>query len=190
MNRAIFFDKDGVINSDKGISGNFEPVELYPEIAVLMAEFRIRGYRIFVVTNQPVVARGLMSEAELEEYLGKFEKLILEKNSGAIIDKIYYCPHHPNANIEKYRVRCECRKPRPGMILKAAEEFALNLNESFMIGDRISDIISGSLAGCKTVHFLSGMHMEKTIETDLKIEKEISPDYKITDLNELREIIR
>jgi len=190
MRRAIFFDKDGVINVDKGISGNFEPVELYPRICDLIAEFKSKGFKIFIVTNQPVVARGLMSESELKLSIKKFESMIAENNPDAIIDKIYYCPHHPNASDERYRTVCECRKPKPGMALRAGSEFGIDLENSFMIGDRMSDIIAGNLAGCKTIHFLSGKHLEKAIETDLKFDKEIKPDYVIYDLNELRSIIK
>lgn len=190
MNRAVFFDKDGVMNADRGVNGNLEPLELYPGISDLIAEFRGRGFKIFVVTNQPVVARGLMSEDELASFMKKFAALVARANPGALIDKIYYCPHHPNANVEKYRTVCECRKPKPGMLLRASREFDIDTGASFMIGDRMSDVIAGSLAGCATIHFLSGKHSEKAIETDLKFDGEIKPDHTITDLNELRSIIK
>lgn len=190
MRRAVFFDKDGVINFDKGISGNSEPIEFIDGIGSLIAGFRALEFGIFVVTNQPVVARGLMSEPELEKYLRGFEALLLENDAGAVIDRIYYCPHHPNANVEKYRTGCDCRKPRPGMLFRAATEFGIDLSASFMVGDRMSDVIAGALAGCRTIQFLSGKHNEKAIESDLKLEREIFPDYKITDLTEMRGIIR
>ncbi|HOD40611.1 MAG TPA: HAD family hydrolase [Candidatus Wallbacteria bacterium] len=185
----MFLDKDGVINVDKGVSGNFEPVELYAHICDLIAEFKSAGFKIFVVTNQPVVARGLMSEDELKIYFEKFRDLILKTNTGAAIDKIYYCPHHPDANDERYRALCECRKPKPGMLLTAAREYGIDLKASYMIGDRMSDITAGSLAGCRTIHFLSGMHTQKAIISDFKPDKEIRPDYTINGLCELRSII-
>lgn len=190
MNRAIFFDKDGVINVDKGTSGNFEPLELIPGIAGLITLFRKSGFKIFIATNQPVVARGLMSESELEAYMNSFRSVILAADGGAVIDKIYYCPHHPNANVERYKCACECRKPKPGMLLKAGNEFGLDMAASYMIGDRMSDIIAGDLAGCRTIQFLSGKHLESSIETDLKIEKDIKPAHLISDINELRSIIK
>ncbi len=187
--RAVFFDKDGVINIDKGVSGNFEPLDFISGACDLIALFKDRGFMIFVATNQPVVARGLMSEYELKSYFEKFREAILKNNPKALIDKIYYCPHHPDANIEKYRIACECRKPKAGMILRAAEEFKLDIKSSFMIGDRMSDITAGCIAGCKTVHLLSGRHLEKAIVTDLKLDAEIAPDHIINDLSELRSII-
>ncbi len=187
--RAVFFDKDGVINIDKGISGNFEPLDFIVGACDLIALFKKIGFMIFVVTNQPVVARGLMNEDELKSYFEKFSECILKNNSEAIIDKIYYCPHHPDANVEEYRIACECRKPKSGMIMRAVEEFKLDIKSSFMIGDRMSDVIAGCIAGCKTVHLLSGRHLEKAIVTDLKLDAEIAPDYIINELSELRSII-
>ncbi|OQA77331.1 MAG: D-glycero-beta-D-manno-heptose-1,7-bisphosphate 7-phosphatase [bacterium ADurb.Bin243] len=130
-----------------------------------------------------------MSEDDLKIYFEKFRDLILKTNAGAAIDKIYYCPHHPDANDERYRALCECRKPRPGMLLTAAREYEIDLKASYMIGDRMSDITAGSLAGCRTIHFLSGMHAQKAIISDFKPDKEIRPDYTINGLCELRSII-
>lgn len=188
--RAVFFDKDGVINADKGIRGNFEPVALTPGVCNLIAELKSSGFMIFVATNQPVVARGLMSEEELAAYMEKFAALVAAEASGAIIDRIYCCPHHPSANDERYRVSCGCRKPKPGMLLRAAAEFGVDLAASYMIGDRMSDVIAGALAGCKTVHFLSGAHAEKAIETDLVLDREIRPDFTVRSARELKEIIK
>jgi len=190
MERAIFFDKDGVLNIDGGTSGNFSPTVLMPGATDTIAYLRNRGFKIFVATNQPVVARGLMSEDELIKYFVSFERLISENNAKALIDKIYYCPHHPNATVETYRMNCDCRKPRPGMLLKAAKEFNIDLEKSYMIGDRTSDIIAGSLAGCQTIQLLSGKHTEAPIETDLKLDKEINPEHFILKIDELRGIIK
>ena len=190
MNRAIFFDKDGVLNPDLGISGNLQSMEPFAEAADTIAYFRSAGYKIIVVTNQPVVARGIIGEAELREYLKKFEAVLTQKNSMARIDKICYCPHHPNANVLSYRKNCDCRKPKPGMIVSAALEFDIDLSKSVMIGDRISDIIAGSLAGCgRTVQIMSGEHESKMIESDLQLDREIEADFKILNIGELRSII-
>ena len=188
-NRAIFFDKDGVLNIDKGIQGNKEQAELYAGVGDLIAYFKNKKFKIFVVTNQPVVARGMLTEAELNKLFDEFQKIILAQNKKAIIDKIYYCPHHPNANVEKYRKNCECRKPKAGMLNQAAREFDIDLKNSYMVGDRISDIIAGYLAGCKTVHVMSGKHEEKMIETDLVLNKEVKPDFVISDILRLEDIV-
>ena len=115
--------------------------------------------------------------------------MIKRQNEDAIIDRIYYCPHHPNGDLQEYRKICECRKPKPGMLIRASEEYGIDLNRSYMIGDRISDIIAGHLAGCKTIQFLSGRHNDRQIESDLVLEKNIEPDFTITDIYQIRNII-
>lgn len=189
MNKAVFFDKDGVLNIDNGIEDNLNFTNLFPWSGDIVAGLRKKGFKIFMVTNQPVVARGLITEKELIKKLERFKKLIRIQNSDAIIDKIYYCPHHPNADLKEYRKSCECRKPKPGMLIKASNEYNIDLSKSFMIGDRISDIIAGHLAGCTTLQFLSGRHNDEEIESDLILDKEIKPDFIISDINELKDII-
>jgi D-glycero-D-manno-heptose 1,7-bisphosphate phosphatase len=190
MKRAIFFDRDGVLTVDRGVEKNIHEMELYPEAAETVAFFRGRKFLIFVVTNQPVVARGLISEEDLRVHFDDFERELLHRNSGASIDMIYYCPHHPSANLERYRVLCECRKPKPGMILRAAGEFGVDLPQSYMIGDRITDIVAGAAAGCRTVQCMTGRHEDGLIETDMVFDAGIQPDFRVTDLRELREIVR
>lgn len=189
MHRALFFDKDGVMNVDKGIDGTDEAVELYQGISDVVAYFRQKGFKIFVFTNQPIVARGLMTETKLIDALDAFKKIIASQNKEAVIEKVYYCPHHPNATVEKYRKICECRKPKPGMLLQAAQEFSVDLKKSYCIGDRISDVIAGHLAGCTTIQILSGKHDEKMIETDVTGVEHIQPDYVIHTITELKDII-
>lgn len=186
--KAVFLDKDGVMNYDRGIEGSRERAAFMPSIGDVIAHVRSRGYRVIVVTNQPIVARGLMSEQELQDAFQAFERELVLLNPAAVLDKIYYCPHHPNANIDSYRVVCECRKPKPGMLIRAAREFDIDLASSFMVGDRISDIIAGSLAGCATIQFLSGKHTEQMIQTDLAAPA-VTPDHTIHGLEELTKII-
>jgi D-glycero-D-manno-heptose 1,7-bisphosphate phosphatase len=189
MNKAVFFDKDGVLNIDKSFQEGWQDVELYPDSGDVIGYFRSKGYKIFVITNQPVIARGLITEEELIENFRSFEAKILAQNSEAIIDKIYYCPHHPNATIADYRINCECRKPKPGLLLRAAKEFDLNLKDCYMIGDRKSDIIAGYLAGCITIQVQSGMHLEKMIQTDLQIPEKLEPDFVVDQLSEIKSIV-
>ncbi|MCP4130489.1 MAG: HAD family hydrolase [bacterium] len=190
MNKAIFFDKDGVINIDRGVEQNLNSLELFPESGSTIAYLKNIGYEIFVITNQPVVARGMITEDELIKKFDLLEKMLLEQNKDAKIKKIYYCPHHPNANLKEYRANCDCRKPKPGMILTASRAYDIDLSKSYMIGDRMSDIIAGHLAGCKTVHCLTGMHTEKMIESNLQIDKKIEPHYTIEDISGLMDIIK
>ncbi|MBN1531199.1 MAG: HAD family hydrolase [Spirochaetes bacterium] len=190
MRRAVFFDRDGVLTVDKGVERNIREMELYPAAADTIAFMRSSGFLIFVVTNQPVVARGLVSEDDLRDHFRLFERELLLRNPDAVVDMIYYCPHHPSANLERYRVLCECRKPKPGMLLRAAREFGVDLASSYMVGDRITDIVAGAAAGCRTVQCLTGKHDDGLIETDMVFDRNTEPDYRIVNLGELKEIVR
>jgi D-glycero-D-manno-heptose 1,7-bisphosphate phosphatase len=189
MNKAVFLDKDGVLTVDNGNEKNYRTLEFYPGMPDLIALFRKRGYLVFVATNQPIVARGTMSEKEVIAYLEKMRPLLKKMNKDAVIDKIYYCPHHPSAYVKEYRVNCDCRKPKPGMLLQAAKEYDVDLKKSYMVGDRLSDVIAGYLADCKTVQALTGMHDKEMIETDLKIPENVHPDHVIYNVLELKDII-
>lgn len=189
MNKAIFFDRDGVLNIDNDYITDIEDIALYDNAAHIIAHCRNLGFKTFIVTNQPVIARGLMQEIGLIKLNKDFQTLLFSRNVNALIDKIYYCPHHPNANIPEYKTICNCRKPRPGMLLKAAEEYNIDLKRSYMIGDRTSDIIAGYLAGCRTVHCQTGKHTKKMIQTDLKLPENIHADYIISNISELKEIL-
>lgn len=188
MYRAIFFDKDGVLNVDKGFE-DFLNVELYKDSGETIAYFRSKGFKIFVVTNQTCIARGLITEKELKQSLKEFEKLLLQQNSDAKIDEIFYCPHHPNATDEAYRKNCKMRKPHPGMLLKAAEKYEIDLKKSYLIGDRVTDITAGYLAGCLTIQVLTEKYQDKGIESDLHYNTNLEPDFKILELNDLKRII-
>jgi D-glycero-D-manno-heptose 1,7-bisphosphate phosphatase len=190
VSRAIFFDKDGVINSDRGVYGITEEPEFLPGIDSIISSCRSKGFQIIIVTNQPAVARGIVSEESLRKLLDDFKNKLAAKNKNAIIDSMYYCPHHPNANLQRYRLSCSCRKPKPGMILQACSDLNIDPRKSYAVGDRISDVIAGHLAGCTTIQFLSGQHDSKMIETDLVLDHEIGPDFTITDLSQLEDIIK
>ncbi len=151
--RAIFLDRDGTLNKYVGFLRDIKDFELLPDAAEAVKIINASGFLAIVVTNQPVIARGEVTFEELNAIHNKFEYLLGKK--GAFIDKIYYCPHHPDKGFEGERPElkfdCECRKPKPGMILKAAEDFNIDLNKSYVIGDSKSDIQAGINAGCKTV---------------------------------------
>ena len=189
MEKAIFLDKDGVLNEDRKLTGDYKNTVIFPYAGEVIAYLRSRKFKVFIVSNQPVVARGLITEKELRGSFKKFLKELLRQNKDAIVEKIYYCPHHPDATLEKYRQLCDCRKPKPGMLKKAAIEHALDLRKCYMVGDRISDIAAGYLAGCRTVLCMTGKHNEKMIVTDLKVPG-IAPDYCISDIRGLKELIK
>lgn len=150
--RAIFLDRDGTINKYVGFLRNIDDFELLPGVTDAIKTINASGYLVIVVTNQPVVARGEVTIPELQEIHNKMETLLGAE--GAYLDAIYYCPHHPHKGYEgevpELKIECECRKPKPGMLLKAAEEFNIDLSQSWMVGDGENDIKAGAAAGCKT----------------------------------------
>lgn len=151
--RAVFLDRDGTLNKYVGFLRDIEQFELLPGIEDAVRKINESGYLAIVVTNQPVIARGEASIDELQEIHNKLETLL--GMQGAYVDAIYYCPHHPHKGYEgervEYKIECDCRKPKPGMLLKAAEDFNIDLSQSWMIGDSENDIVAGNAAGCKTV---------------------------------------
>lgn len=151
--KAIFLDRDGTINRYVGFLRKTEQFELLDGVTEAIKTMNALGYLVIVATNQPVIARGEVTEEGLAEIHKKMETLLgLE---GAYLDAIYYCPHHPDKGFEgeipEMKINCECRKPKPGMLLKASEDFHINLRESWMVGDGRNDIQAGKAAGCKTV---------------------------------------
>lgn len=150
--KAIFLDRDGTINKYVEFLRDIDEFELLDGVADAIQEINASGYLAIVSTNQPVIARGEVSFDELEMIHNKMETLLGQK--GAYLDAIYFCPHHPHKGYEGERPElkfdCECRKPKPGMLLKAAQEFNIDLAQSWMIGDGENDIKAGMNAGCKT----------------------------------------
>ena len=152
--RAVFLDRDGTINKYVGFLTKIEEFELCDGVADAVKKINESGYLAIVVSNQPVIARGEISLDELHEIHNKMETLL--GADGAYLDAIYFCPHHPHKGFEgeraEYKVECECRKPKAGMLLKAASEFNIDLTQSWMIGDSGNDILCGKNAGCKTAY--------------------------------------
>lgn len=150
--KAIFLDRDGTINKYVGFLRNINEFELLDGAADAIKKINASGYLAIVITNQPVIARGEVSFEELERIHNKMETLLGKK--GAYLDAIYFCPHHPHKGYEGERPElkfdCDCRKPKPGMLLKAAQDFNIDLAQSWMIGDSENDIRAGQNAGCQT----------------------------------------
>ena len=148
--RAVFLDRDGTINKYVGFLRNIDDFELIDGVAERIRKINQSGYLAIVVTNQPVIARGEVTWAQLREIHDKMETLLGEK--GAYVEDIFVCPHHPDrgfpGEVAEYKVDCDCRKPKPGMLLKAAERYNIDLSESWMLGDSESDMEAGRRAGC------------------------------------------
>lgn len=155
--RAIFLDRDGTLNKHVGFLRDIESFELLPGVTNAIRKINDSGYLAIVVTNQPVIARGDVTHKQLKEIHNKMETLLgLE---GVYLDSIYYCPHHPHkgfdGEVPELKIECSCRKPKPGMLFKAAKDFNIDLSESWIIGDSDSDLAAGSAAGCHT-HLVDG----------------------------------
>lgn len=150
--KAVFLDRDGTINKYVGFLRNIDDFELLDGVAEAIQKINESGYLAIVVTNQPVIARGEVTVEDLEEIHRKMETLLGE--DGAYLDAIYYCPHHPHKGYEgeipELKIDCDCRKPKSGMLIKAAEDYNIDLHKSWMIGDSENDIKAGKAAGCKT----------------------------------------
>ena len=150
--KAVFLDRDGTINKYVGFLRNIDDFELIPGVAEAIRKINSSGYLAIVVTNQPVIARGEVTVPELQLIHNKMETLLGAE--GAYLDAIYYCPHHPHKGYEgevpELKIDCDCRKPKPGMLLKAAEDFNICLEDSWMIGDGQNDVQAGMNAGCRT----------------------------------------
>ena len=150
--KAIFLDRDGTINKYVKFLKNINDFELLPGVAKAIQKINSSGYLCIVVTNQPVIARGEATIEELEMIHNKMETLL--GNEGAYVDAIYYCPHHPDrgfaGEVDELKIDCECRKPKPGMLLQAAKDFNIDLSKSWMVGDNERDILAGRAVGCRT----------------------------------------
>lgn len=149
--KAIFLDRDGTINKYVGFLRNIDDFELIEGVSEAIKQINQSGYLAIVITNQPVIARGEVTWYELNEIHKKMETLL--GKDGTYIDGIYICPHHPDKGFEgerpEYKIDCDCRKPKPGLLLQAARDFNIDLSQSYMIGDSERDIEAGKSAGCR-----------------------------------------
>lgn len=150
--KAVFLDRDGTINKYVGFLRDIADFELIDGVSDAIRAINNSGYLAIAVTNQPVIARGEVTFGELNEIHNKMETLL--GLDGAYMDGIYFCPHHPHkgfdGEVPELKIDCECRKPKPGMLLQAAEDFNIDLSKSWMVGDSENDIRAGIAAGCKT----------------------------------------
>lgn len=176
----MFLDRDGVVVRDDGTFAREPAFELLAGVPAAIRDARAAGYRVFIVTNQAIVARGLATEDDVRAAHVRLAEALAAADEGAVVDDFFFCPHHPNANVERYRVACECRKPRPGMLLAAARDHAIDLASSVMIGDRLSDVAAGQRAGCRSALLTTGAHDAAPIESPDAID--VTPDVVASNL--------
>ena len=157
MNRAVFLDRDGVMNElvyhqeQEVIDSPFTPrqFKLIPGATQALKRLHLAGYLTILISNQPGIAKGHITVKNFELIKQKMNSEL--NNGGAALDGEYYCLHHPEAKVEKYRRQCDCRKPLPGLLFRAAWEKDIDLKQSWLIGDNLSDIQAGKAAGCRTI---------------------------------------
>lgn len=153
MKRAVFLDRDGTICQDRGYQYDPAAIDLLPGAAEALQALRSAGFALVLISNQSGIARGYFTIGQLEEFQQALNLRL--SGFGLKLDGEYYCPHLPQAPLAEYELDCECRKPRPGMIHRAARELGLDPCRSFMIGDKESDMQAGRQAGCRTVRLIS-----------------------------------
>ena len=180
--KAIFLDRDGVLNIDTDLVKTPEELEVYHYVGPAIKQINDSGYLAIVITNQSAVARNLCTEDDLRVIHNKLETII--GLSHARLDAIYYCPHHPDGGFPEenpaYKIDCHCRKPKPGMLLDAARDFNIDLLQSWFIGDSERDVLAGKSAGTKTIGVKSGRGVNGF---------QTKPDYLFNDLSEAVDFI-
>ena len=163
MEKVIFLDRDGTLNEEVNYLHRKEDLVLLPGVPEALKAFKDQGYRLVVVTNQAGVARGYYTEDDVKELHRYMNELLA--GQGVKIDAFYYCPHHPEHGIGKYKVRCHCRKPETGMFEMAEQDFVVDKASSWMIGDKLIDMEAGRKYGVRTVlvgtGYGAGVHEEQ-----------------------------
>ncbi len=177
--RAVFLDRDGTLNKDVGYPNSFAAIEVYPYSFDAIRKINRSGLLTVVVTNQSGIGRGLIEEKNLQDIHQQMRNLFLRNN--ARLDGIYYCPHYIASMDPQYRKDCSCRKPNPGMAIKAAEELNISLKNSYMVGDKIEDIQFGLNIEATPILLLTG-HGYKALRN--LSEEGIQPAFVAQDLLE------
>lgn len=166
MNKAVFFDRDGVINVD---TINLHKIEDFVWIDGAKEAIKYcndNGYLAIIITNQSGVARGLFTLDDVEKVHNFVQDEL--KKVGAHIDAFYYCPHHKEGTVEPYNIECSCRKPKPGMILQACKDFDIDVKQSYMLGDKQRDCDAGINAGCKGTCLFDGKNLLESVKKMLE----------------------
>jgi len=180
-NTAVFFDRDGTLIRDPGYVTHPDQVELLDGAAEAVKEVQLLGYKTVVVSNQPGIAKGILTEEMLEQVHGRLRDLI--GGQGASLDAIYYCPYHPDGAVPKYRRDSDWRKPKPGMLMAAADEMSIDLAKSWIVGDSLRDTEAGRSVGCRTILINAGHAIPDTTDRN-------KPDHVAVNMREAVNIIK
>ncbi len=183
--KAIFLDRDGtVVHDHKGFVLKPRQLRILSGAREAIREFNRLGFLVIMITNQPVVSRGLITEKGMKQLHESLMRRI--EKSGAKMSAAYFCPHHPDSKIKKYGIKCRCRKPESGMILDAIKDFNIDPKKSFMVGDALIDVVAGKRAGVKTIQVKTGPGHERLD----KLYKNTKPDFITKDLISVARIIK
>jgi histidinol-phosphate phosphatase family protein len=170
--KAVFLDRDGTINEEINYLSKIEELKVLPKVPSAIKLLNENGFLVIIITNQSGVARGIFTIGTLNEINEHLINTL--RSEGAKIDGIFICPHHPDSG-------CDCRKPKTGLLKKAALEFKINMSSSYMIGDKYTDLKTGVNSGCKTILVLTGYGREETEKMD---DWDFKPDFVAGDLFE------
>lgn len=157
---CIFIDRDGVLIDDRGYVYKVEDLRFLPGVVAALHQLKHMGYLLICVTNQSGVARGMFTLKDVENFNEHMLQQLASLN--ASLDGIYVCPHHTEGKIKEYAVACDCRKPLPGLIEQACEDFDIDLDKSFLVGDKDSDVECAENAGLGSIRIASGQYTSKT----------------------------
>lgn len=194
MNKAFFLDRDGIVlsmvydleSSTIDTPRNSSQIEFIDGVFDLLKYTKLSGYLNIVISNQPAVALKKMSLKNFDDIERKMKHRL--KQNHAVIDDYFYCFHHPFAKIPKYRINCSCRKPKTGLIIKAAKKYDLNLQRSWFLGDGVNDVLAGQKSGCKTILLGNTGFAEFFRILKEKLDG-VKPDYIVKRLDEVRKIL-
>jgi D-glycero-D-manno-heptose 1,7-bisphosphate phosphatase len=179
--RAIFLDRDGTLVHPRHYPSRPEDLRLYDGIGPELRALRLMGFRLVVITNQSGLARGLFTVADLDRMHTHLRARLAAE--GVTLDAIYFCPHHPDGVVHGLARRCDCRKPEPGMLLRAAKDLRLSLADSWLVGDILDDVEAGHRAGCQSVLVDLGTESPPTVPAR-------SPDYIARDTRRALRLIQ
>lgn len=190
MKKALFIDRDGVINKMVRYKNTFyspqspKDVILVPNIEKVISFANKNGIPAIEISNQPSVAKGKMTQEISDAIEAQVHKLLASR--GARIDKAYICRHHPDGVVPELTKKCGCRKPKPGLLLRAAKEQGIDLNKSLYLGDKASDVLAGKAAGVKTLIYLHDQDLPEKVREA----KKSLADYRVTNLREVIPILK
>ena len=176
VKNAVFIDKDGTLIIDVPYNINPDRITLSDHCIMGLKSLQEKGYLLILITNQSGIARGYFNEEDLLAVEHKIREMLIHE--GIVLNGFYYCPHHPEGIIQSFTIDCDCRKPRPGLLLQAAKEHGIDLRSSWMIGDILNDIEAGNRAGCRSILIDNGN------ETEWLINERRNPLIKVKNIDE------